>query len=185
MQVQQNDFIMLRHARSNPYMIPGPPRFRGEARARDWRLNPYAVACPASCGCSCHAQSQVRAPAFMNRFLGRFFVSAAGIPLLGRKCSFKKCQSFTARNVSIEYWLPSRMFQSQMVRLELGTYGSLRPELSLRSLRRVPDSAKCVLYAKDGNIEGLKDLFQRGLASPWDVSSTRGYTLARVSQTEH
>lgn len=32
-----------------------------------------------------------------------------------------------------------------------------------------------------GNIEGLKDLFGRGLASPWDVSSTRGYTLSRVS----
>ena len=32
-----------------------------------------------------------------------------------------------------------------------------------------------------GNIEGLEDLFRRGQASPWDVSSTRSYTLSRVS----
>ena len=55
------------------------------------------------------------------------------------------------------------------------------PQVSLKSLRRVPDSAQCVHYAMNGNTEGLKDLFNRGLASPWDVSSTRGYTLSRVS----
>ena len=32
-----------------------------------------------------------------------------------------------------------------------------------------------------GNIEGLKDLFRRGLASPWDVSSIRAYIVSRVS----
>ena len=57
------------------------------------------------------------------------------------------------------------------------------PQFSLRSLRRVPDSAQCVHYATQGNIEGLRDLFGRGLASPWDVSSTRGYTLSRVGRT--
>ena len=33
----------------------------------------------------------------------------------------------------------------------------------------------------NGNIEGLKNLFRRGQALPWDVSSTRGYTQSRVS----
>ncbi|KAL8647736.1 MAG: hypothetical protein Q9226_006311 [Calogaya cf. arnoldii] len=46
-------------------------------------------------------------------------------------------------------------------------------------LRRVPDSAPCVKFALDGNIDGLKDLFKRGLASPKDVSSTRGYSILR------
>ena len=48
-------------------------------------------------------------------------------------------------------------------------------------LRRVPDSAACVNFALTGNIDGLKDLFKRGLASPKDVSSTRGYSILRVS----
>ncbi|MCJ1308975.1 hypothetical protein MMC25_002630 [Agyrium rufum] len=53
------------------------------------------------------------------------------------------------------------------------------PQFALSSLRRVPDSAQCVNFALNGNVEGLKDLFQRGLASPRDVSSTRGYSMLR------
>ncbi len=53
--------------------------------------------------------------------------------------------------------------------------------MSLSTLRRVPDSAQSVNFALNGNIEGLKDLFIRGLASPRDVSTTRGYSVLRVS----
>ncbi|KAI9700218.1 MAG: hypothetical protein M1820_006886 [Bogoriella megaspora] len=37
----------------------------------------------------------------------------------------------------------------------------------------------CVNFGLEGNILALKDLFARGLASPQDVSSTRGYSLLR------
>ncbi|KAJ8058272.1 hypothetical protein OCU04_012467 [Sclerotinia nivalis] len=53
------------------------------------------------------------------------------------------------------------------------------PKFNLKSLGRVPDSSQSVHYAMDGNIEGLKDLFRGGLASLWDVSSTRGYMFSR------
>ena len=45
-----------------------------------------------------------------------------------------------------------------------------------------PDSASFVTLALEGDIEGLKDLFARGLASPRDVSATRGYPILRVSR---
>ncbi|CAG8956238.1 hypothetical protein HYFRA_00003618 [Hymenoscyphus fraxineus] len=54
----------------------------------------------------------------------------------------------------------------------------MEPQISLDSLRRVPDPAQCVQYAMNGNIEGLKELFQRGLASPWDYKTARFLTLA-------
>ncbi|KAF7868673.1 hypothetical protein EAF04_005203 [Stromatinia cepivora] len=52
------------------------------------------------------------------------------------------------------------------------------PKFNLKSPRRVPDSSQSVHCAMDGNIEKLKNLFRRDLASPWDVSSTCGYTLS-------
>lgn len=141
----------------------------------------YASACPMTCVCSCHRQAKAPAPAFINRVLGQLFVGAAGIPLLSTKCDYHACKSSRAPRVTVEYWFPLGVFWSQIVRLQVGYQANMGPQFSLRSLRRVPDSAQCVHYAMHGNIEGLKDLFRRGQASPLDVSSTRGYTLSRVS----
>lgn len=49
--------------------------------------------------------------------------------------------------------------------------------LQLDTLRRIPDTAQCVKFALSGDIEGLKYLFEKGLASPRDVSTTRGYSV--------
>lgn len=69
---------------------------------------------------------------------------------------------------------------SQIVRLQIAHSKNLGPQVQLMFLRQIPDSAQVVDYALDGNIEGLKDLFKRGLASPRDVSVTRGYSVLRV-----
>lgn len=142
-----------------------------------------AFGCPTTCVCSCHTRSKSPAPAFINRVLGQLFVGTAGIPILSTKCDYNACKSSQAPRVSMEYWFPLGVFWSQIVQLQVSYHASMGPQFSLKSLRRVPDSAQCVHYAMHGNIEGLKDLFRRGLASPWDVSSTRGYTLSRVSHS--
>ncbi|KAK1237391.1 hypothetical protein MKX08_003016 [Trichoderma sp. CBMAI-0020] len=46
-------------------------------------------------------------------------------------------------------------------------------------LRIIPNNSQCINFAVDGDNSGLKFLFDRGLASPRDVSSTRGYSLLR------
>ncbi|KGO77701.1 hypothetical protein PITC_010650 [Penicillium italicum] len=40
-------------------------------------------------------------------------------------------------------------------------------------------TAQCVSFALNGDIDGLKYLFKNGLASPRDVSTTRGYSVLR------
>ena len=145
-------------------------------------VSQYASACPTTCVCACHLQAKAPAPAFLNRVLGQLFVGAAGIPFLSTKCDYQACKSSRAPRVTVEYWFPLGVFWSQIVRLQVGYQANMGPQFSLRSLRRVPDSARCIHYAMHGNIEGLKDLFRRGQASPLDVSSTRGYTLSRVSR---
>lgn len=144
-------------------------------------VSQYAMACSVTCVCSCHMQTKAPAPVFLNRVLGQLFVGTAGVPFLSTKCDYHACKSYKTPRLSVEYWFPLGVFWSQIIQLQVGYNASVGPQFSLRSLRRVPDSAQCVHYAMHGNIEGLKDLFARGLASPWDVSSTRGYTLSRVS----
>ena len=191
------ELLTDQNARLDP-LIRRPPKVRRQALSQNTKsqqrkkatsktkgvainVGQYAPACPTTCVCSCHTRVKTPAPAFIDRVLGRLFVRTAGIPFLSTKCDYHACKSSQAPRVTVEYWFPLHVFWSQIVRLQVGFHASMGPQFSLRSLRRVPDSAQCVHYAIHGNIEGLKDLFGRGLASPWDVSSTRGYTLSRVS----
>lgn len=63
--------------------------------------------------------------------------------------------------------------------MELSYYHQAGPSLQLDILRIIPDNSQCINFAVNGNIDGLRFLFARGLASPRDVSSTRGYSLLR------
>ncbi|KAH8748463.1 ankyrin repeat-containing domain protein [Diaporthe sp. PMI_573] len=53
------------------------------------------------------------------------------------------------------------------------------PQLQLALPRKVSDTAQSIEFAMKGNIDGLKNLFSLGLASPRDESHTRGYSLLR------
>lgn len=143
------------------------------------RVSPYTVACRSGCTCECHLQQKSKSPAFLNRFLGQLFVGYAGLPVLSSKCNLASCQKPQSSNLSLEYWFPFGFLSSTIVRLQAGHQPNMGTLFQLDTLRRVPDTAQCVTMAQTGDIEGLKYLFSRGLASPRDVSSTRGYSLLR------
>jgi hypothetical protein len=145
------------------------------------RLNQYASTCRPSCRCACHIAKQSSTPAIVDRILGQLFVGYSGFPLLSSTCDAEECEKPQGPRVSLEYWFPLGLFWSQIFRLQIGYRPVFGPQMSLSTLRRVPDSAQSVNFALNGNIEGLKDLFIRGLASPRDVSTTRGYSVLRVS----
>ena len=142
----------------------------------------YASACQTRCPCSCHAFKKSASPAFLSRVLGQMFIGYTGLPLFSPKCSSQQCQKGQVPRVSLEYWFPLGFFWSQILSVQAGYSHNLGPQFQLKTLRRVPDAAPCVNFALEGNIEALKDLFVRGLASPQDVSSTRGYSLLRVGE---
>ena len=148
------------------------------------RVSQY-TSCRPGCPCDCHLQRKSALPAMVDRIVGQLFVSYAGLPLLSGRCNTDSCEKSQSPTVSFEYWFPQGFLWSQIVRLQLTHRANVGPQYGLSSLRRVPDSAQCVNFALNGNIDGLRDLFVRDLASPRDVSSTRGYSLLRVSCTSY
>ncbi|KAM0517681.1 hypothetical protein ACHAPE_004654 [Trichoderma viride] len=123
-------------------------------------------------------QKNSASPAFLISLLGRFFVGYAGMPAMNPKCDNKECQGSRSGKMSLEYWFPASVW-SRILRMEVSFHHRAGPSLQLDMLRIVPDNSQCINFAVDGNIDGLKFLFNRGLASPRDVSSTRGYSLLR------
>ena len=142
------------------------------------RVTRYA-SCAQGCPCRCHVQQRTSTPGLVDRVFGQMFVGYAGLPVLNTKCDSSTCEKAQAAHVNVEYWFPFGFVWSKIVRLQLTYQPNIGPQFELSTLRRVPDSAQCVNFALTGNIDGLRDLFKRGLASPRDVSTTRGYSVLR------
>ncbi|KAJ5158820.1 uncharacterized protein N7500_008471 [Penicillium coprophilum] len=143
------------------------------------RVSPFSATCRSGCACLCHSDQKATSPALVNRVLGQLFVGYSGIPYFSPKCNLLACNKSRNRQVSLEYWFPFAFLSSAIVRLQVGYQPNIGTLLHLDTLRRVPDTAQCVSFALNGNIDGLKYLFSNGLASPRDVSTTRGYSVLR------
>lgn len=157
-------------------------RIRANSTSVAIRLRQARTTCLSTCQCSCHAVRNRKTPSFMDRMLGQLFVGYSGLPLLSARCDSAACVRGQVPSVNLEYWFPLGFCWSQIVRLHLAYEANVGPSLQLSTLRRVSDASPCVSFALNGNIDGLRSLFAHGMASPRDVSSTRGYSLLRVSQ---
>ncbi|GFF56429.1 hypothetical protein IFM46972_10511 [Aspergillus udagawae] len=140
----------------------------------------HYIPCRNWCPCSCHAKrkSRVTVPGIMESIFGKVFIGYTGLPILNKQCDFRGCKDRQKSAVTMEYWLPW-WFVSKNLRLYIKDLPTTGPQLQLSTARRVPDASQSIAFAMQGNIEGLKYLFAQGLASPRDVSNSRGYSLVR------
>ena len=53
-------------------------------------------------------------------------------------------------------------------------------ELAFQVSQIIPDNAPALFYVVQGDIEGIKSLFSKGLASPYDVALDSGRTALHV-----
>ena len=183
LQASQLDRLGNSYGRRPSYSKPLPPTRKrtqhGEINGSEdigIRLTQYGVCRPA-CPCRCHLQTRSSTPGLVDRVFGQLFVGYAGLPLVNAKCNTNSCERNQVAQVSVEYWFPLGFVWSKILRLQMTYQPHIGPQFELSTLRRVSDSAQCVNFALNGNIDGLKDLFKKGLASPRDVSTTRGYSV--------
>ena len=131
-----------------------------------------------SCPCSCRSHKRIATPSFLKWAFGQF-IGHADLPVMGDKCDTPACERRQAPRISAEYWLPVGFYWPWILRLTFAYKINMGPSLQLDTLRHVLDTAACVIFAFTGNIQALKGLFRRGLASLRDVSLKRGYSLLK------
>ena len=136
------------------------------------------ASCRFSCPCACHKQHRTTSPSILNRWVGTLIVHSTASPITGRKCDHMGCQRSQPVQFSVEYRFPAFIL-NQVLRMRANYMSDIGPSLQLQIYQRVPDSSPAIEFAMNGNINRLKDLFRRGVASPSDVSNTRGYSLLR------
>jgi ankyrin repeat protein len=128
--------------------------------------------CNQWCSCVCHKRAHHRTPARLNRALGSLFVGYTSLPFLSPPCNEKRCRKRSSPSVRVNYYFPPWFAMRALV--FMATQFNTGPEFLLRVTRICPPNAEIFFFAETGNVEGMKSLFQKGFASPYDVEYGTG-----------
>ena len=137
--------------------------------------------CAYSCTCSCHRHSRPnkRSPNILDRFIGVLFVGYLGLPKISGQCNDKDCIQQLSATVLITYFFPRWLLARAMI-LVLKLSSVHGPELNLRIPRIVSHTSRIFQCAGKGDVDGMKEILDRGLGSPMDIDITNGFSALFV-----
>ncbi|KIW01308.1 uncharacterized protein PV09_07344 [Verruconis gallopava] len=138
------------------------------------------TACTPWCSCICHQETRLRTPKMLEKLIGALFINCSGIPLLQTPCNERSCHMRALPLAHVTYFFPPWLV-SKVVSFMMTVTPLSGPVASLKVSRTVPGSADIFTFAKVGDVEGMKRLFQRGLASPHDVHFESGVTPLHIA----
>lgn len=142
---------------------------------------PWRNGCPLlACSCICHQRHWKSTPSVFNYIFG----SARGgfYGLYRHPCNERSCARQRTKAAWISYRFPSYVFLG-MISFSISGSPLYGRRLGLSFPRIVKSGAKIFLYAKTGNVDGLRELLQHGKASPGDIQYNTGYIALSVSES--
>jgi len=106
----------------------------------------------------------------------------SGLPAQPRPCNERSCRQQSIPTVKVTYHFPQWLL-GRVIQFALSVSYMKGPELILRTLRVIPANAPVINYAVQGNLDGIKSLFNKGLASPFDIIDN-GRTALHVREPQ-
>ena len=137
------------------------------------------TSCTPWCSCICHRERRLRTPRMLEQFIGSLFIGYSGLPVFRPPCNERSCHLQAQPLTYVTYFFP-RWFLSRMVTFMMTVTPLAGPVASLKVQRTVPGSADIFTYAKLGDVDNIRRLFENGSASPHDVHSESGITPLHV-----
>ncbi|KAI9812177.1 MAG: hypothetical protein M1827_004843 [Pycnora praestabilis] len=131
--------------------------------------------CRLACGCICHKEHRLRTPQNLSGLIGSLFLGYSGLTAGKVKCSEKSCRRRPDSSLKFTYYFPW-WFLARKVTMAVTLNSMKGPGLLLRVPRVIEDFVEVFYFSRNNNVEGLKKLFNRHLASPHDTHGTYGQT---------
>ena len=124
--------------------------------------------CSPSCRCACHKRQTFTMPVLFHNVIGNLFVGYSGSPVGIRRCTEDNCLSQSSLRIDVFYLFPSWLF---MRALSMTLMRSCLNEVSiaLKLQRVIPVGSEIFRLTNLDDVDNLKQLFNRGLASPDDI----------------
>jgi hypothetical protein len=131
------------------------------------------------CDCICHKRTFTRSSAQLNKVLGSLFVGYVALPFFAPPCNRQHCHRRERPSIQINYYFPPWFLTRVMI--FIATYSDRGgPEMVIKIPRLCSPKADIFVFAATGNVDGIKTLFQRGLASPMDLECKNGLSPLHV-----
>ena len=150
-------------------------------RFRAYTFYDHQSPCVMHCRCVCHDTRVFKSPSKLKDALGILFVGYSGYPLRTlQRCTELSCVSQSVFRVYVHYVFPAWfLFKALMIAFNDFACGTINAALIVR--RIVPRSSEIFRLVQLGDVDGVKELFRSGLASPNDSGSS-GDTILRVCE---
>ena len=141
------------------------------------------LSCTVRCGCACHKPWRWISPHLLSNILGRLFMGYSGFPISTfQKCSEARCPARRNLQIYVDYVFPSWLLSSNFALSLMAVPHNISVSLNFKKV--VPAGAEIFRLIILEDIEGLKSLFSKGLASP-NVINPGEMTPLHVSRSFH
>ena len=141
------------------------------------RLQPRRE-CDWGCNCSCHARRSLTSLERLSSIIGNVSVKFRA-PRGNSPCDPESCRRKSPPMIQIDYlfppWMLMAITSTTIIVPSLHSWN-----ITLRVCRVVPDSAIIFRFALDGNLQGMRMLFDAGSASAHDVDASTGISALLV-----
>lgn len=135
---------------------------------------------PCLCNCDCHSPVAVTTPQWLGSTMGTLIIRYSKDPRACRLCAKKDCRKATQSVLKTNYYFPRWLLRHAMC-LQFNYSPWAGHSVSLRTPRVVSANSPIFSFAQHNNINGMRRLFEGGLASPFDVSYEEGRSALHVS----
>ena len=135
--------------------------------------------CNGSCTCCCHPKRRIQFTETLSSFIGSMCLSYVG-GQISRSCDQSSCKRKLHTTFKLTYYFP-RWFLIKVVSVLLSFDPAGSPNMSMQMPCIRPDTSRIFHLATAGDVEGMKLMFEKGLASLNDISDTFGYSVLHVS----
>ena len=140
--------------------------------------------CISHCTCACHKVRTFQSPSLLHKAIGTLFLGYCGYPIIGLPdCTDTDCLSQSTFRIYVHYLFPSWILAKALI---ITFVSSSLDEISVSlTVRRIfSPTAEIFRLAEQDDVNGLKRLFSKGLASPND-SLGNGATVLYVCSISH
>ena len=134
--------------------------------------------CSGLCPCCCHVKRRLNI-GILTSITGSVSISYTGAQVKDI-CNQPYCRRGPPKAFNLTYFFPHWLL-IQVVNILLSFDPAGRPSILIQTPCIRPDTSQIFHLAAAGDIEGMKTMFDRGLACPNDVSHTFGYSVLHVS----
>ncbi|CAM1510621.1 Fc.00g009560.m01.CDS01 [Cosmosporella sp. VM-42] len=147
---------------------PWSSTVRSQSMAK--RLNSiWTGPCPEWCRCKCHTIFRAATPQLFKAMFGVLFCGLEGMSFSNR-CDYKKCQSNGRWAARLYYYFPRWLVRTGLNLSGIGSWKTIFGDSFAVSMPRpVPGESPIFKHIHLGDVEAVRDMFEKRTASPFDT----------------